>query len=101
MARSTAKTILFARYTIDKANHQYPVAVFNDLESTKAYATMIKMAHASGNVDHARALDPGTPLDKDGKLHPGIRFSIKEVPYAPQPVFGDADLFGDAETPTA
>jgi hypothetical protein len=101
MARSTAKTILFARQTVDGKTLQWPVAVFNDLESTKAYATMVKMAHASGNAEHAKTLDPGTLVDKNGKLHPGLKFSIKEVPYAPAPTFGEAELFGEDETPTA
>lgn len=100
MARSTAKVILFSKHVVGKIVHQWPTAVFNDLESAKSYATMIKMAHASGDVKTAQTLDPQTPVTEDGKLHDGIKFSIKEVPYAPAPTFADGDLFEGEAKPT-
>lgn len=98
MARSTAKVILFSRVTYDKKVHQWPTAVFNDHDAARAYATMIKMAHSAGNAESAKTLDPRTAVDGDGKLIPGVRFSIAEVPYSPQPVFSDEGLF-DEDTP--
>ena len=101
MARSTAKVILFTRVTHDKKVHQWPTAVFNDHDSARAYATMIKMAHSAGNTESARALDAKTAVDGDGKLIPGIKFSIAEVPYAPQPVFSEEGLFDEDTPPTS
>lgn len=100
MARSTAKVILFSRVTQDGKTFQWPTAVFANHDGAKAYATMIKMAHTSGNVDGAKSLDPKTAVDDKGKLLPGLRFSIAEVAYDPQPSFGDEDLFGADETAT-
>lgn len=99
MARSTAKVILFSRITVDGKTHQWPTAVFNDHDEAKAFATVIKMAHQSGNVEGAKALDKNTPVDDKGKLVPGLRFSIAEVPYQPTPALSDSDLFGEDEEP--
>lgn len=100
MARSTAKVILFSRIEVDGKTHQWPVAVFNDHDGAKSYATIIKMAHTSGDVKGAKALDKNTPVDKAGKLIAGLKFSIAEVPYEPTPALSDEDLFGKDETPT-
>lgn len=99
MARSTSKVILFSRLTVDGKTHQWPTAVFNDHNGAKAYATMIKMAHSSGDAKSASALDSHTNVDDKGKLVPGLRFSIAEVPYDPTPALSDGDLFTDDETP--
>ena len=101
MARSTAKVILFSRLTVDGKTHQWPTAVFNDHDEAKAFATVVKMAHTSGDVKGAVALDAKTGVDEKGKLVPGIKFSIAEVPYQPTPALSDGDLFGDDETPTS
>ena len=100
MAKSTQKVILFSRVELDGKPAQWPTAVFNDHPSARAYATMVKIAHQSGDVKSAKALDGKTPTDKAGKLVPGIRFSIAEVPYAPTPDLGDDELFGKDEEPT-
>jgi hypothetical protein len=101
MARSTAKVILFSRLTVDGKVHQWPTAVFNDHNGAKSYATMIKMAHTSGDVKSAQSLDKHTAVDDKGKLIAGLKFSIAEVPYDPSPALGDGDLFGDDETQTS
>lgn len=100
MARSTAKVILFSRVTVDDKTAQWPTAVFNDHNEAKAFATIIKMAHTNGDAKAAVALDSKTALDKNGKLVPGLRFSIAEVPYQPTPALSDGDLFGEDETKT-
>lgn len=91
MAKSTAKVILFSRVTVDKKTLQWPTAVFNDHNSARTYATFIKMAHTAGNTDLAVKLDPKTQADADGKLYPGLKFSIVEAPYSPAPDLGDDD----------
>src|SRR5690349_18010211 len=101
MARSTAKVILFSRVTVNDKVHQWPTAVFNDHNGAKAYATMIKMAHATSDTKTAVALDGKTPLDDKGKLVAGLRFSIAEVPYDPTPALSDGDLFGEDDKPTS
>lgn len=101
MARSTSKVILFSRVTVDKKVHQWPVAVFNDHPSARTHATLIKMAHASGNAELAKRLDGKTVVTEDGKLADGLKFSIVEVPYAPQPDFGQDDSIESDETPTS
>ena len=101
MARSTSKVILFSKLTDGDKTAQWPTAVFNTHEEAKAFATIVKMAHTSGDVKAAQGLDPKTALDKSGKLVPGIRFSIVEVAYAPTPSLSDGDLFGEDETPTS
>lgn len=100
MARSTSKTILFSRVTVDGKPYQWPTAVFNDLDTCKAFATAIGMAHKSGDVETAKALDASTVVDKNGKLVPGLKFSIKEVPYAPSVALGASAFFDDDEKPT-
>lgn len=101
MARSTAKVILFSRVTVDKKVHQWPVAVFNNHPDARTYATLVKMAHAAGNVELAKSLDPKTVVTDDGKLADGLKFSIVEVPYAPQPDFSKDDTIESDETPTS
>jgi len=101
MARSTAKVILFSRVTADGKVHQWPTAVFNDHDEAKAYATIIRVAHKSGDAKSAMALDAKTAVDDKGKLIAGLRFSIAEVPYQPAPALSDEDLFGDDGTPAS
>lgn len=101
MARSTQKVILFSRITVEDKTVQWPTAVFNDHNGARAYATLIKMAHNSQDTESAKSLDPKTPVDAKGKLVPGLRFSIAEVPYDPSPSLADGDLFGEDEAPTA
>jgi hypothetical protein len=99
MAKSTAKVILFSRVTVDKKVHQWPTAVFNDHAHAKTYATTLSVAYKSGDVDGVKSMDKNMPLDSDGKLIPGLRFSIAEVPYDPSPALSANDMFDDDETP--
>ena len=101
MAVSTAKVILFSRVTVDKRVHQWPTAVFNKHDDAKAYATVLGMAHKNGDVPSALAMDPKTAVDGDGKLVPGLRFSIVEVPYSPSASLGASDMFDEPEVPTS
>lgn len=101
MARAAKSVILFSRVTVDDKTAQWPVATFSDHDAAKTYATLIKMAHANGDVKTAKALDSKTAVDGKDKLIPGMRFSIVEVPNQPSPSLGDGDLFGEEETPTS
>lgn len=99
MARSTAKVILFSRVTHNKAVHQWPTAVFNTHDDAKSFATILSMAHKSGDVETAKKMDAKTAIQEDGKLVPGLRFSIVEVPYSPEASLGITDMLDSEETP--
>lgn len=101
MAASTAKVILFSRVVHDKRTYQWPTAVFNRHAEAKAFATVLGMAHKNGDADSARAMDTNTKTTDDGKLVPGLRFSIVEVPYSPSASLGTSDMFDDDEPPTS
>lgn len=101
MAASTAKVILFSRVIVNKKTYQWPTAVFNKHDDAKSYATVLGMAHRNGDVTAAQAMDKDTKVDSDGKLIPGLRFSIVEVPYSPSASLGAADMFDEPETPTS
>jgi len=99
MARSTAKVILFSRITKDKKTAQWPTAVFNNHEDAKSFATILSMAHKSGDAATATKMDAKTVLEDDGTLVPGLRFSIVEVPYSPAASLGITDMLDSDETP--
>lgn len=82
--RALSKTILFTRVKVGNANHVWPTAAFAKDGDAKAYAVAIKAAHDAGDAARAKLLDENTMLTEEGKLVPGIRFSIKIVPYAPE-----------------
>jgi hypothetical protein len=98
--RALTKTILFTRVTVDKHVQQWPVAVFGNVQAAKTHAVLISTAHNSGNADMAKVLDPQTKTDADGKLIPGIKFSLLEVPYEPSLADSADNLFAD-EKPAA
>lgn len=98
--RSLTKVILFTRVTQDKHLYQWPVAAFADMSKAKTHAVLINTAHKTGNVDMAKSLDPQTRVDAEGKLVPGIKFSLVEVPYEPSLADSADDLFAD-EKPAA
>ena len=100
MARSTSKVILFSRVTVGKQVHQWPTAVFNDHEEARSFATVLGMAHKSGDVESAKKMDPKTAVTEDGTLVPGLKFSIVEVPYSPSPSVGASDMFEEDPKPT-
>lgn len=101
MAASTAKVILFSRVTVDKKVYQWPTAVFNKHDDARSFATVLGMAHRNGDAASATAMDKNTKIDGDGKLVPGLRFSIVEVPYSPSASLGAADMFDEPEAPTS
>lgn len=86
--RSTEKTILFARLTVDRKTHQWPVAVFNTKESAGTYAAYLKMAHSVGHTETVRTLDVNAKVDDNGHLIPGTKFSLQTLPYEPSPASG-------------
>lgn len=97
MAASTRKFVLFARTVHNKKVNLYPVAVFNQAQDAKVYATFLRLAHRAGDVDGAKKLDAGTVLTEDGALIPDTKWSVTELPYAPQPNLDD-DETEDAVT---
>ena len=99
MAASTSKVILFSRVVHDKKTYQWPTAVFNKHDDAKTFATIMSMAHKSGDTETARKMDKNTKVGDDGKLVAGLRFSIVEVPYAPEASLGITDMLDSDETP--
>lgn len=89
--KASSKTVLFSRITVNKTVHQWPVGVFANSTSAKTYAAYVKMAHSSGLVDLAKKLDPKTRVTEDGKLMPGVKFSVVTLPYEPSPGDGISD----------
>lgn len=96
MPVSTKKVILFASAVDGKVRHLWPVAVFNDAKGAKSYAGFVKLAHATGDETAIAALDPSYRKDPEGKPLKVEKFSIVEVPYAPQPIVAE---FDEVETP--
>jgi hypothetical protein len=101
MARSTAKVILFSRIKDGNKTVQWPTAVFNTHEDARGFATILSMAHKSGDAKTAQAMDAKTPVDGEGKLITGLRFSIVEVPYSPAASLAASDMLDEPESPTA
>lgn len=99
--RSTTKQILFSRVTVGNKAVQWPTGVFANEKSAKEFAGVLNLAHKTGNVDLATQLDPKTHKTADGKLTPGLKFSLLEVPYEPSVADSSDDLFGDDKPPTA
>jgi hypothetical protein len=87
MARSTTKTILFARATHGKVVRQWPVAVFNDTAAAKSYATFLKLAYKSQDDETIAVLDPSAFRQEDGTPVYDTKWSVTEVPYSPAPDF--------------
>lgn len=81
--RSTEKHILFARHTEGNKSTTRPVAVFANAKSASVHKSQLSTAHASGDVDKVKGLDPKVPLTADGKLFPKTMFAIVAVPYEP------------------
>lgn len=100
MAKSTYKVILFSRVIVDKKVHQWPTAVFNTHGDAKTFATLMAVAHKSGDVETAKQMDAKTAVTEDGKLVPGLKFSIVEVPYSPEAAINSDDMFDAPESPT-
>lgn len=98
--KASSKTVLFSRITVNKAVHQWPIGIFANPTSAKTYAAYVKMAHSSGLVELAKKLDPKTRLTEDGKLMPGVKFSIVTLPYEPSPGDGIGDDDLTEESPT-
>lgn len=92
MAASKDKAILFARATLDRAHHLWPVAVFNDTALARQYAGILKMAYAIGDQAVIKSLDPSALCDAQGVAVPGTKWSVKVVPYAPTPAATAEDV---------
>lgn len=93
MAASTHKVILFSRVKDGNKTLQWPTAVFNSHQDAKTFATILSVAHKSGDVETAKAMDAHTKVTEDGKLAAGLRFSITEVPYSPTAKLDMSDMF--------
>lgn len=100
MAKSLRKVILFSRVKDGNKTVQWPTAVFNNHEDAKTFATILSMAHKSGDAATAKSMDAQTKVTEDDKLVPGLRFSIVEVPYSPEASLGASDMIDADETPT-
>lgn len=98
--RSKDKTVLFSRVAINKAVHQWPVAVFNSTTEAKTFAAYLKMAHSNGDVETAKRLDSRTKVGEDGKLAPDVKWTMLTLPYQPSPITALSDDDIKDETPT-
>jgi len=95
MAKSLEKTILHAAGKVDGKAKMWIVAVFNDRKAAQPFAAMLKVHHASGNVDAVRKMDPSVPVSADGKLPVDVKFSASQAPYSPEVAdLDDADILG-------
>lgn len=101
MPVSMKKTILFARAAEGKVTHLWPVAVFNERKTAASYASFLKMAHSTGSAEAIKLLDPAAKLGEDGTPLPVEKFSLVEVPYAPQPALAEFDEPSTPEPATA
>lgn len=99
MAKSTAKTILFATVKHAGKTHQLPVAVFNDGDKTHTYATFIKLATRAKDAAALKALIPTIPCAEDGTPSYDIKLSMAQVPYEPSPGL-DSDELTDSTPAT-
>ncbi len=100
MAASKDKAILFARASIGKEHHLWPVAAFNTIPDARAYAAFLKMAYTVADQEVIKALDPSAVRDENGVAVPSTRWSVKVVPYAPVPVTADALESDEVSVPT-
>lgn len=98
--RSTTKHILYSKVTVGNKSIQWPTGVFANEKSAKEFAGVLNLAHKTGNVDLAMQLDAKTHKTADGKLTPGLKFSLLEVPYEPSVADSSDDLFGDGNSST-
>lgn len=97
--KAVTKTVLFGRVTVDKHVHLWPIGVFANDKSAKAFAGLLKMAHDTGNAELAKSLDDQTRTAEDGTLITGFRMSIKIVAYEPTlAASGDAAAVEDSSS---
>lgn len=89
MATATSKAILFVTAKVDRKVHTHPVAVFANGVDAKTYATFLRLAHRSGDVEALKKLDEQVTLTEDGAIVPDTKWSIVTVPYAPSPEWDD------------
>lgn len=82
--RSTVKTVLYVRHTVDKKHVTYPVGVFNGPKSADSFKAHLNVAHLSGDIAAVHKLAPAIKLTEAGALHANIAFSKLELPYEPQ-----------------
>ena len=101
MPVSTRKHILFASALDGKVRHLWPVAVFNERNQAKSYAGFVQLAYSTGDKDAIMALDPQAKLDAESNPLKVEKFSIVEVPYAPQPVLAAFEDDEPEAAPTA
>lgn len=77
------RTIVFAQHKDGTKTFTRPVAVFANSGSAAQFKAALAAAHAAGNADAVKALDPDVPLTVDDKLHAGTLFAFKVIPYEP------------------
>lgn len=95
MPRSTAKTVLFARAKVGGKMVQNPIAVFPNDMSCRAFAVQILTAHRAGDATGLKERNVAWLIGEDGSIAGDLKFSRHELPYDPQFVSPDADVFAD------
>ena len=93
--KAATKTILFGKCTVDRVHHFWPVGVFANDKTARTFAVALKAAHAAGDAETAKSLDPDTKVDADGKLIGGFKMSIKIATYEPDLPTSGVDPFAD------
>jgi hypothetical protein len=87
--KQTEKTVLHAAATVGTKTHRWIVGVFAAPTFAGIFANLLKTAHASGDADAIKALDPNAATDADGKPLTPIKLSVQQVPYNPHANLAD------------
>lgn len=82
--KSVSKSLLSCRTTHAKITRNTPVAIFNSKQDASTYGSVLHLAVKSGDADRVKAMFPRYPFPEDGQLISDTRFSVRELPYAPE-----------------
>lgn len=99
--KATKKTVLFGKATVNKAVHQWPVAVFANAGEATAYATFLRLAYRAKDTEAITALDPSHAKDEKGAPLFDVKWAKVELPYSPLPELEADDDAVKTETPTS
>lgn len=81
--KQTEKILLHASATVGTKVHRWIVAAFAADTFAGIYAGMLKAAHAAGDAEAVKRLDPNAATDADGRPLTPIKLSVQKVPYNP------------------
>lgn len=90
-AEKVFRHVLHASGKVDNKAHKWIVGVFANEKALKAYAAILKMTYASGDVKAIHALDIHSPAVGTDKAATDIKFSMAPAQYNPEPPALDED----------